>query len=288
MTLIDFILNVAALLLWLNRRSLRFDPLVRTRPVTLIGTLRRAEPRRLGRWQLGITLALLLLFRALFYWFYSRIGSPTGWTPRLGLGLIVLAFRGDSFWAEVVFSALSFLQVLVIFYFCLVALAIINRKTGGSDPIQKLVRLHLGRLGLWPWPVQAVLPLLVVAGLWIALHPVLLHLDVLSRTPATWHLVKQGLLVGGWLYFTLEYLLPPFLFAQLILNYVYLGASPVWDFISLTASNVMLPLRRLPLRFGRLDFTPVVGVILLYLLLHWLPESILGEMARRNVALWPQ
>jgi uncharacterized protein YggT (Ycf19 family) len=288
MALFDFILNVAALLLWLNRRSLRFDPLVRTRPVTLIGTLRRAEPRRLGRWQLGIALGLLLLLRALFYWFYSQIGSPTGWTPRLGLGLVVLAFRGDSFWSEVVFSVLSFLQVLVVFYFCLVSLAIINRKTGDSDPIQKLARLHLGRLGRWPWPVQAVLPLLLVASLWIVLHPVLIYLDVLSRTPATWHLVRQGLLLGGRLYLTLEYLLPPFLFAYLILSYVYLGASPVWDFISLTASNVLGPLRRLPLRFGRLDFAPVVGVVLLYLLLHWLPEIILREMAKRGLALWPQ
>ena len=45
MGIIDFILNLAGLLLWLNWRALRFDPLGKRTPATLIGTLRRAEPR---------------------------------------------------------------------------------------------------------------------------------------------------------------------------------------------------------------------------------------------------
>ncbi len=46
MALIDFILNLAGLLLWLNWRSVRLDPLGKRTPATLIGTLRRAEPQR--------------------------------------------------------------------------------------------------------------------------------------------------------------------------------------------------------------------------------------------------
>jgi uncharacterized protein YggT (Ycf19 family) len=285
MALIDFILNVAALLLWLSWRSLRFDPLVKTRPVTLIGTLRRAEPRRLGRQRLGIALVLLLFLRALFYY---ELGSPIEWTPRLNLGMVVLAFRSDSFWSQVVFSTLSFLQVLVVFYSWLLALAVISRRKGDADPIQKLVRLHLGRSGRWPWPAQALLPLITVAALWIALHPLLLYLDVVSRTPSTWHLLEQGLLLGGRLYLTLKYLLPPFLLLQLIVSYVYLGASPLWDFISLTATNLLGPLRRLPLQFGRLDFAPVAGVVLIYLLLHMLPRFLQSELSRHQLSLWPQ
>jgi uncharacterized protein YggT (Ycf19 family) len=285
MALIDFILNVAALLLWLNRRSLRFDPLFKTPPVTLIGTLRRAEPRRMGRQRLGIFLLLLLLLRALLYY---ELGSAVEWTPRLNLGVVVLAFRSDSFWSEVVFSILSFVHVWVVFYFWLLALAVINRQNGDADPIQKLVRLHLGRVGRWPWPVQALLPLLVVAALWIAVHPVLLSLDVVSASPANWHLFEQGLLLGVRLYLTLKYLLPPFLLLHLIVSYVYLGASPFWDFISLTALNLLQPLRGLPLRFGRLDLAPLAGVILIYLLLHMLPRAIHGELSQRHLSVWPQ
>ena len=75
MGIIDFILNLAGLLLWLNWRSLRFDPLGKRTPATLIGTLRRAEPRRLRRWHLPAALGGLLLLRAVFYW---QIGSGVG------------------------------------------------------------------------------------------------------------------------------------------------------------------------------------------------------------------
>ena len=44
---VDFILNLAGLLLWLNWRSNRFDPLVRRSPATLMGTLRPAAPKKL-------------------------------------------------------------------------------------------------------------------------------------------------------------------------------------------------------------------------------------------------
>ena len=285
MALIDFILNVAALLLWLSQRSLRFDPLFKTPPVTLIGTLRRAEPRRLGRQRLGIVLLVLLLLRALFYY---ELGSAVEWTPRLNLGVVVLAFRSDSFWAEVAFSILSFVYVWVVFYFWLLTLAIINQQKSDADPIQKLVRLHLGRLGRWPWPTQALLPLLIVTVLWIALHPVLLFLEVVSPSPATWHLFEQGLLLGARLYLTLKYLLPPFLLLYLIVSYVYLGASPFWDFVSLTATNLLQPLRRLPLRFGRLDLAPLVGVILIYFFLHLMPRVLQGPLTQHHFSLWPQ
>ncbi len=86
MGVIDFILNLAGLLLWLNWRSLRFDPLGQRTPVTLIGTLRRAEPRRLRRWHLPAALGGLLLLRAVFYW---QIGSGVGWAAgKLNLGVI--------------------------------------------------------------------------------------------------------------------------------------------------------------------------------------------------------
>ena len=39
MGLIDFILNLAGVLLWLGWRSIRFDPLGRSTPATLVGTL---------------------------------------------------------------------------------------------------------------------------------------------------------------------------------------------------------------------------------------------------------
>ena len=116
----------------------------------------------------------------------------------------------------------------------------------------------------------------------------LVQLGVASRVRSIVPLVEQGLLVGTAAYLSLQYLLPVFLFLHLIASYVYLGSSPMWDFIGATARNLLAPLRRLPLRIARFDFTPLAGVILIFSLLHWLPNFILAQMAQNEVSLWPQ
>src|SRR5215475_14542946 len=101
MSYIDFILNLVALLVWLSWRSRKVDPLLRTSPATLIGTLKRTDAGRISGWQLGGGLALLLVARAWFYWL---IGAPVNWTPKLNLGVISLAFRSDSFVLALLYS----------------------------------------------------------------------------------------------------------------------------------------------------------------------------------------
>ena len=285
MGLIDFILNLAGVLLWLSWRSIHFDPLVKTSPATLVGTLRRAEPRRLKGWQLLVGLAALLVLRALLY---QQIGPEADWRPRLNLYFVVLAFRNDLLLPVIVFSALSFTRMLIICDFWLLALAMINRRNTGSDPLLRMLRLHLGPVARWPWLLQLLLPLLLIAGLWIALHPLLVHFEITSRAHSNANLVGQGILIGTALYLSLQYVLPVFLFLHLITTYVYLGSSPLWDFVGTTARNLLAPLRRLPLRIAKFDFAPVAGVILIFALLHWLPNFILGEIARNKMSPWPQ
>jgi uncharacterized protein YggT (Ycf19 family) len=285
MGLIDFILNLAGVLLWLGWRSVHFDPLVRTTPATLIGTLRRAEPRRLKGWQFLVGLALLLVLRALLY---RQIGSAVDWTPKLDLFFVMLAFPSDAFPPVLLFSVLSFLRILAICYFWVLTLVIINRSLADSDPLQKMLRLQLGFVARWPRFVQALLPLVVVAGVWMALHPLLARLGIGAPVRSIAHLAEQGMLIGLAVYLTLQYVLPVFLLLHLVASYVYLGSSPLWDFIGATASSLLAPLSRLPLRIGRVDLAPLVGVILILFLLHWLPNLILARMAENNVALWPQ
>jgi uncharacterized protein YggT (Ycf19 family) len=284
MGLIDFILNLAGVLVWLSWRSLRFDPLVKTTPATLVGTLRRAEPRRLKRWQYLAGLAALLVLRALLY---RQIGPEADWTPRLNLFFVVLAFRSDLFFPITLFSVLSFARILIVCYFWLLALAIINRRNAEPDPLQKMVRLHLGPVARWPWPVQLLLPLLLITGLWVSLHPLLVHLEIASRVRSNAHLAEQGILIASALVFSLQYLLPVFLLLHLVASYVYLGSSPLWEFINATARNLLAPLRRMPLRIARFDFTPLIAVILIFALLHLLPKLTLGELAKHNLSSWP-
>jgi uncharacterized protein YggT (Ycf19 family) len=281
---IDFVLNLACLLLWLSWRSLRFDAFVKSGPVTLVGTLKRAQARRLRGWQLATVLATIVVLRAVLYWL---IGSPADWTPKLNLELIVLAFRGDFFRTALAYSCLSFLRILVVFYFWLIALVIINRTITETDPIQKLVRLHLGRPARWPWPLQLLLPFLIVLALWMVLHPLLVSLSVVGRARSTAHLVEQGSLLGLGLLLSLKYVLPAFLLLHLVASYIYLGNNALLDFVTATSTNITAPLRRLPLRFGKVDFTPVAGVILILWLLQWLPNLVLGRLSASKLSAWP-
>jgi len=285
MGLIDFILNLAGVLLWLSWRSVRFDPLVKSTPATLVGTLRRAEPQRLKGWQVLVGLGALLILRALLY---RQIGPAADWTPKLNLYFVVLAFRSDLFFPGMLFSMLSFARILIVCYFWLLVLAMINRRNAEPDPLLKMLRLHLGPVARWPALMQALLPFVLTTGLWIVLHPSLVHWEITSRVPSNAHLVEQGLLIGTALYISLQYVLPGFLFLHLIATYGYLGASPLLDFVGATARSLLAPLPRWPLRIGRLDLAPLAAVILIFALLHWVPHLILGKLSQHNVNPWPQ
>lgn len=284
MLLIDYILNLAGLLVWLHWRAMKFDPLARTTPATLVGTLRRAEPQRLRSWQLLLGLTSLLVVRAWLYW---QVGSAAGWTASLHLGFIVLAFRSDFFLTALLYSFLSFAKVLLVVYFWLIMLVLINGPSAESDPILRLIRLHLGRLARWPRWVLVLLPLVVTTWLWIMVHPLLEQAGVINVSRSTWRVALQGTLVGLTLWVTLKYLLPAVLFAHLIANYVYLGSSPLWDFTATTSRRLLTPLRRLPLRIGRLDLAPVIGAVLLLLLLDALPNYLLVRYPELRQAVWP-
>jgi uncharacterized protein YggT (Ycf19 family) len=293
MGLIDFILNVAGLLLWLNCRAVRFDRFGHGVPSTLGGTIRRTEPGRLKRWHFLAALGGLLLLRAFFYW---EIGPAINWVPTLDLVFVAPVFRGDSFSAELLFSILSFLLTLIVFYFWLIFLTVLNRNTGDGDPFQKMIQLQLGRMARWPRLVQLILPVIGVALLWITLHPLLVRVGAMNPTSTLTALMEQGLLIGVSIYFSLKLLLPAFLLAHLIASYVYLGNNPFWEFVSLTARNALAPLNRLPLRLGKMDFAPLVGVVLVVIGLHFLPLAVLKPDAlpkwarpvQRGWTIWPQ
>lgn len=281
MSLVDFILNLAGLLLWLNLRARRFDPLAQSTPATLAGTLKPAEPRRLRGWPLLAGLMLLLFLRAVLYW---QIGSPANWTPKLDLFVVVLSFRNVLFSTMLLFSLLSFLSAIVVFYFWLLCLICLTRELAEPDPIARLMRLHVGRLGRWPWiALLSVLPVGIVLA-WLTLHPLLVHCDVSPRTTSIWRLLAQGGLVSLGTVLSLKYLLPPFLFLHLVASYVYLGRSPLWDFVGSVARRLLTPIRWPLLQIGKVDFAPLAGVVVLLLVLHVVPSI----LRARNLIPWPQ
>lgn len=267
-----FILDLAALALWLNWLS-HGDKLARRTPATLAGTLRTFEPVRRSRWILPAALAALLVLRApVCQW----LGKAADWKPRLDFLVIVLSFPLESFFAMLVFSVVSFVRVLVVFYFWLLFLNLISPPVAEPNPFQKMIQLQLGPVARWPRWTRAILPFAVVTVFWLVGHPALVRAGVVGRAHSTFHSVEQGLLLGAALWLSLKYLICAFLLVHLLISYVYLGTHPVWDFINGTARSLLAPLKQVPLRVGRIDFSPVAGIIIVLLVLHVLPNAFLA------------
>jgi len=262
MALIDFILNLVALLFWLNWLAVQFDPLVKTSAASLAGTLRKADPAGPRRWKYLAALALLLAGRAIAYWefggaFHSKLG--------LDLGIVNLSFRSDLWARPLLFSLLSFALTLGVFYLWLLLLSVVNARVPDTDPFQKLLRVHFRWLEPWPGFVKLILPFLAGGLLWLALQPLLASLAIVPRTRSFTQLLEQGALMGAAAYLAWKYLIVGVLLLHLLNSYVYLGNSSFWNFLNLTARNLMQPLRWLPLRIGKVDFLPVAGIALVFL-----------------------
>ncbi len=285
MGLIDFILNLAGVLLWLNWRSNRLDPLTRATPATLVGTIKRTKPTRIHRWQFLVFVALLVFVRAFFY---REIGPAVNWTPKLDLGAIAPVFRANDFQQQLLFSVLSFVRALVIFYFWLLTLAVINRRSVNPDALQKLLLLQLGKAAQWPLSLKIAAAVCISGLLWLAAYPLLAHAGVINWASSKSHLTGQCLVIGVGIFLSLKYLLPGILFLHLIVSYVYLGNSPFWEFVSSTSRNLMSPLTREPWRVGKVDLAPLVGLVLIGLLFFYpIPWGVRYLLNVFRLTIWP-
>jgi uncharacterized protein YggT (Ycf19 family) len=262
MPLIDFILNFAGLLLWLNWLSISFDPLSRATAASLIGTLKKADASGPKRWKFLAGLVSLLLLRALIYW---QIGGAVNWTPSLQLGFVDLSFRSDYLGRMLLFSLLSFALTLGIFYLWLLLLSAANNNVADTDPLQKMIRLHLRWIERWPPIIKLLLPFLSGGLLWIAFHPLFKWLAIVPQTKSTAQLLEQAAVIGVGTYLAWKYLIVGILLLHLVNSYVYLGNHPFWNFINASARNLLYPLHWLPSRVGRVDFLPLLGIGLVFL-----------------------
>jgi uncharacterized protein YggT (Ycf19 family) len=258
---VDFILNLAALLLWINWRAMQFDPLNKRRPATLIGTLRPVGATHARRWQLPVIIGGLLLLRALFYW---QIGSAFAqvWSGKLDWGVIILSFRSDSLGRILLFSLFSFGLMLGIFYLWLLLLSIL----AGPEPLQRLVRMQLGGMDRWLRGAKIILPFAATALLWWLASWLFGWLQINPPPVSAAHRIEQSLVIGLGSYLVWKFLIGALLALHLLNSYIYFGRHPFWNYVNATAQTLLTPLEKIPLRVGKVDFAPVVGIALTFLL----------------------
>ena len=277
MALIDLLLNLAGLLLWFNWRSAHLDRLAISTPVTLAGTLRRAEPSRFKRWHFLATLAALLIARA---WLYRQLGPLVDWTPSLRLGPIAVWFRSDYFSRSLAFSVLSFVSALGLFYLSLLLVSVVNAKSAEQEPLQRIVRLQLGRADSWPWFLKIILPLVSMIVFWLCIEPLLVRWEIVPAAASFRHRFEQAGTLALGVYCFWKYLIVTVLALYLLSSYVYLGNHPLWSFVAITGKNLLTPLRFIPLRIGKIDLAPFMVVALVLTLAEFAQRKLIMLYAK--------
>ncbi len=266
MSVLDFFLNCAALLLWLNWWS-RGLSAPRANGIALVRTLRRAEPARHDRWISPAVLAAILLVRSLVYF---QIGSATHWTPRLPLVAITVPFRSDSLSRMLLFSFLSFIVFGGAFYFCAMLVSALNHKLPATDSWQAFFRLLLGPIDKLPRWFKLLLPFLIGMTFWIVAGPLLSSAGVQVPVKSFGHRLQEAVLIGVGTWLTWKYAIAFVLVLHILTSYVYFGAAPFWKFIGTTARHLLAPTQRFPLRIGRVDLWPIIVLIVMFGLIQTL------------------
>jgi uncharacterized protein YggT (Ycf19 family) len=273
MTLINSILNLAALLLWLGWRDARSEKLTVTNARSLIRTLRRAGSSELMRWKYFGGLVTLLLGRAVFF---NWIGPAVNWTPKLDLVVISLPFRSELFSRMVLFSLMSFGVTLAFFYLAAMLFSLLHRRGHDTDPLQKFVRVHLGRVDRWPRAGKFLVPFASAVLLWLVFAPLLAHWEIIPPAVSFGARLKQGIILGtAELCLVWKHAIAAVLLLDFLNNYVYFGNHSVWNFVGASARTLLAPLRRLPLRLGRMDFAAVLGILIVLLAGEFLQRLLL-------------
>ncbi len=259
---VDSILNLAGLLLWFKWRSLPFDPFNHRIPATLVGTLRRAAPSHFRRWHLLAAIAALVVLRAVIYWW---VGPAVHWNGRMDLGVITLSFRSDLFRRMLLFSTFSFGLALAIFYQWLLLLSLLAGAEANQGAIHRLVRMALGGIDDWPRPAKLIAPFAATATLWWLATWALTWLEIIPRPFSGAQRLEESLVIGLGSYLVWKFAAVGLLSLHLLNTYIYFGRHLFWNEINTLAQTLMIPLRKIPWRVGKVDFAPLVAIGLLFL-----------------------
>ncbi len=267
MKTIDWLLNLAALIIWL--RWLSFFSATTRITLTLATVVKSTEKgSKRGFFPLFI-IGLILLGKAIFF-YYS--GAITNFNPILDLTAISIPFKSALFTMTLLYSVLSFLLFLIVFYFWLCILSVLNYREELDIYHRKIIQ-HLGIIGKLPAFFRFLAPFVITAFLWFIVSLLFSKMGIITL-PKSFpkHLLQSALLSMG-LIFSLKYLVIIICALFLCYTYFYLGIHPFWAFIGITGKRLLKLIRWI--RLGPLDLSPLVmTIVVVYLCLlgeKWFP-----------------
>jgi uncharacterized protein YggT (Ycf19 family) len=123
--------------------------------------------------------------------------------------------------------------------------------------------MQLGEIETWPRWAKIISPPAVTALVWglaswpfAWLHP--------SPAMSAAHRIEEALVIGLGSYLAWKFIAAALLVLHLLNTYIYFGRHPFWNYVNATAQTLLAPLRKIPLRAGKVDFAPVVEIAIIF------------------------
>jgi len=264
MLVIDFILNLAAWILLVNGSMQFGNREDLQRPLTLLGTLKVPKPSIREAWVLVSVAVVILFLKALLLHY---LGAPQDTTMHLRFLLLNVFFKTGSFVSMGWMGVASFLKFTLMAYIWLWVLWSLSRKDLAENLVESF-RSGLGYLTRVPFALQPVLLILIGMIGWGVLGLCFGAFGVLPTSIPFPLLIWQAFWISLSAWVGVYWLWVLLMVLYLIHSYVYLGKWEGWDWLEGVGDKLLLPLKKLPLQWARIDFAP-----LLFLLLNWLVYS---------------
>jgi uncharacterized protein YggT (Ycf19 family) len=134
----------------------------------------------------------------------------------------------------------------------------------GPKPVHDFVRLQLGQIDDWPSGIKLFLPLVVTAISWWLVSWVLARFQIIPAPISEAWRMEVSFIIALQSYLIWNFPLAAILVLHLLNSYIYFGRHPVWNYADVTAQKLLRPLKQIPLRLGKVDFAPVVGIALVF------------------------
>lgn len=279
MNVIDWLLNLAALVLWIDWRSGRS---ARPESVLSIASAVRPAERRvaMGFGSLATLLAILLIRPFV----YHSIGPAMNWTASTNFLAISIPWRSDFLGRIFIFSTLSFAVTIAFYYSWLLLLSAIHRSSNPAsdeEVVHRFIHGQLGWLDKLPWWLKLLTPSLVAAASWTALSYLLVGLELLPSVRSDAASRTQAAAFALSAILTWKWLLILIFLVHLLNLYVYLGAHPLWTYLSATARKLLFPFSFL--RFGRVDLSPVIGIVVVFVAAEFFLKPLVTDIFQRHI-----
>ena len=201
-------------------------------------------------------LVVLLVVRAfLHHTFSPQFAEAVPWS----IGAVTVVFRSDLWIRILAHSFLSWTYFVLQAYLCLALLTTLHRSNTEPDSITRSVRAELGWVARWPWGLALIPFLGAMALLWLAVSPALVSAGLTPARIPGFHSVQQALVVALGGLTALKWPMVGLCLLRFFLDHVYLGSMPFWDYAHGTGGRLCAWLGWLPLKWGRVDFTPLAA-----------------------------